>query len=35
MQAIVAWVLEQERAIHQVLSNDSKTAHLIAMWQDI
>lgn len=35
MQAMVARVLEQEKAIRQVLSNDRKTAHLIATWQDI
>ena len=35
MQAMVARVLEQEKAVHQVLSNDHKTAHLIATWQDI
>ena len=35
MQAMVARVLEQEKAIRKVLSNDCKTAHLIATWQDI
>ena len=35
MQAMVARVLEQEKAVRQVLSNDRKTAHLIATWQDI
>lgn len=35
MQAMVARLLEQEKAIRRVLSNDSKTAHLIATWQDI
>ena len=33
MQAMVAWVLE--KAVHQVLSNDHKTAHLIVTWQNI
>ena len=27
--------LEQEKAVRQVLSNDHKTAHIIATWQDI
>ena len=35
MQAMVVRVLEQEKAVCQVLSNDRKTAHLIATWQDI
>ena len=35
MQAMVARVLEQEKAVRQVLSNDRKTAYLIATWQDI
>ena len=35
MQAMVARVLEQEKAVRQVLNNDCKTAHLIAAWQDI
>lgn len=35
MQAMVARVLEQEKAVRKVLSNDRKTTHLIATWQDI
>ena len=35
MQAMVTQVLDQEKAVHQVLSNNRKTAHLIATWQDI
>ena len=35
MQAMVAWVLKQKKSVRQVLSNDCKTAHLIATWQDI
>ena len=35
MQAMVARVLGQEKAVHQVLSYNRKTAHLIATWQDI
>ena len=34
-QKMMARVLEQEREIRQVLSNDRKTAHLIPSWQDI
>ena len=32
---MVARVLEQEKAIRQVLSSERKTAHLIPTWQDI
>ena len=32
---MVARVLEQKKAVRQVLSSDRKTAHLIATWQDI
>ena len=32
MQAMIAQVLEQEKAASQVLSNDRKTAHLTATW---
>ena len=32
---MVEWFLEQEKAVHQVLSNDRKTFPLIATWQDI
>ena len=35
MQAMVARVLEQEKAVRQVLSNNYKTAQLNATWQDI
>ena len=35
MQAMVGRVLEQEKAVCQVFSNDRKTAHLIATWQNI
>ena len=35
MQAMVARVLEQEKAVRQVLSNNCKTAQLNATWQDI
>ena len=35
MQAMVEWFLEQEKAVHQVLSNDRKTVPLIVTWQDI
>ena len=35
MQAMVARVLEQEKAVRQVLSNDRKTSHLIATWEDL
>jgi len=35
MQTMVARVLEQKKAVRQVLSNGCKTAHLIATWQDI
>ena len=34
MQAMVARVLEQKKAVRQVLSNIRKTAHLIITWQD-
>ena len=34
-QKMIARVLEQEKAIHKVLSDDRKTAHLIPTWQDI
>ena len=33
-QAMIARVLEQHRAISQVLSTDSKARHLIPTWQD-
>ena len=32
---MIARVLEQERAIRQVLGNDRKSSHLIPTWQDI
>ena len=32
---MIARVLEQEKAIRKVLSDDRKTAHLIPTWQDI
>lgn len=34
-QKMIAQVQEQEKALHQVLSTDRKTAHLIPSWQDI
>lgn len=34
-QKMVARVLEQEKAISQVLSVDKKTRHLVPTWQDI
>ena len=34
-QKMIARVLEQEKAIRKVLSDDWKTAHLIPTWQDI
>ena len=34
-QKMIARVLEQEKAIRKVLSDDRKTAHLIPTWQDI
>ena len=32
---MVTQVLGQEKAVHQVLSNNRKMAHLIATWQNI
>ena len=34
-EKMVARVLEQEKAIRQVVSSDRKTSHLTPMWQDI
>ncbi|KAK1875931.1 Zinc finger BED domain containing protein 1 [Dissostichus eleginoides] len=34
-QAMIDRVLEQQKAIAQVLSNDRKTRHLSLMWQDV
>ena len=32
---MISRVLEQEKALHQVLSMDRKTAHLVPTWQDL
>ena len=32
---MIARVLEQEKALQQVLSTDRKTAHLVPTWQDV
>ena len=34
-EKMVARVLEQEKAIRQVVSSDRKTSHLTPTWQDI
>ena len=35
LQKMVSRVLEQQEAIHKVLSDDWKTSHLVPTWQDI
>ena len=35
LQKMISRVLEQEKALHQVLSIDKKTAHLVPTWQDL
>jgi len=32
---MISWILEQDAAIHMVLSDDRKTTHLIPTWQDL
>ena len=32
---MISRVLEQEKALHQVLSVDRKIAHLVPTWQDL
>ena len=34
MQKMVSRILEQQKAIHQVLQDDSKYRHLVPIWQD-